>query len=599
MSADKNFPAIKYTSRDFASIKSDLVEYAKRYYSDTYRDFSDAGFGSMMLDTVAYVGDILSFYLDYNVNESFLDTAIEYNNILRLGREMGFRFKGNPTSFGLASFFIVVPASSLGDAPDATYIPTLRKGSKFSSADGVNFMLNEDINFTDPDNEIVVAQVDANSNVSSFAIKAQGEVISGDIIEEKHSIGSYQKFRKIELNGADISEILSVRDGDGNEYFEVDYLSQDVIYKSILNRDSNKAKTTAALRPFSVPRRFTTERLENTLFLQFGFGSEKDISTDALIDPSKVVLDVHGKDYVSSATFDPSNLLGSDKFGVAPANTTLTVVYRANTINSVNVAANGLINVDGPILEFDNVNTLSSATVSDVVNSLEVNNEQAILGDISLPSITELKERIYNVYAAQNRAVTALDYKSLCYSMPPQFGSVKRVNIIKDPGSLRRNLNIYVLSEDNSGKFIATNSTIKENLKEWLNQGRMINDTIDILDGRIINVGIEFDAVSTLEASRFDVLNNATVALAQFYKNKRQIGEPFYLSDIYNQINKLPGVVDTTRVKIVQKTGLNYASSINFNIDDNMSADGRYIDVPDNAVIELKYPDVDIKGNIR
>jgi hypothetical protein len=233
------------------------------------------------------------------------------------------------------------------------------------------------------------------------------------------------------------------------------------------------------------------------------------------------------------------------------------------------------------------------------VNSLEVNNEQAILGDISLPSITELKERIYNVYAAQNRAVTALDYKSLCYSMPPQFGSVKRVNIIKDPGSLRRNLNIYVLSEDNSGKFIATNSTIKENLKEWLNQGRMINDTIDILDGRIINVGIEFDAVSTLEASRFDVLNNATVALAQFYKNKRQIGEPFYLSDIYNQINKLPGVVDTTRVKIVQKTGLNYASNINFNIDDNMSADGRYIDIPDNAVVEIKYPDVDIKGNVR
>ena len=599
MASDKNFPAIKYTSRDFNSIKRDLTDYAKRYYSDTYKDFSEAGFGSMMLDTVAYIGDILSFYLDYNVNESFLDTAIEYDNILRLGREMGFRFKGSPTAYGLASFYVVVPVNSLGDEPDTNYIPILRKGSEFSSADGVKFTLNADINFADPDNEMVVAKVDANSNVTSFAIKAQGEVISGDVIQEKHNIGSYQKFRRIELNGADISEILSITDSDGNQYYEVDYLSQDVIYKSIVNRDSNKTKTTAALRPFSVPRRFTVEKLENSTFLQFGFGSEKDTTTDALADPSKVILNVIGKDYVSDASFDPSNLLGSDKFGISPANTTLTIVYRSNTVDSVNVSSNGLINVDGPIFDFNNLSSLSPTTTTDVVNSLEVNNEEPILGDISLPSISELKERIYNVYAAQNRAVTALDYKSLCYSMPTKYGSIKRVSVVKDPGSLKRNLNIYVLSEDTSGKFIEANTTIKENLKQWLNQGRMINDTIDILDAKIINVGIEFEAVSNLESSPFEVLNTAIVALSQFYDRKRDIGEPFYISDIYNQVNKLPGIVDTTKVKITQKTGLNYSSNISFNVDSNMSSDGRYIVVPDNAIIEVKYPTVDIKGSVR
>jgi len=599
VASDKNFPAIKYTSRDFNSIKRDLTDYAKRYYSDTYKDFSEAGFGSMMLDTVAYIGDILSFYLDYNVNESFLDTAIEYDNILRLGREMGFRFKGSPTAYGLASFYVVVPVNSLGDEPDTNYIPILRKGSEFSSADGVKFTLNADINFADPDNEMVVAKVDANSNVTSFAIKAQGEVISGDVIQEKHNIGSYQKFRRIELNGADISEILSITDSDGNQYYEVDYLSQDVIYKSIVNRDSNKTKTTAALRPFSVPRRFTVEKLENSTFLQFGFGSEKDTTTDALADPSKVILNVIGKDYVSDASFDPSNLLGSDKFGISPANTTLTIVYRSNTVDSVNVSSNGLINVDGPIFDFNNLSSLSPTTTTDVVNSLEVNNEEPILGDISLPSISELKERIYNVYAAQNRAVTALDYKSLCYSMPTKYGSIKRVSVVKDPGSLKRNLNIYVLSEDTSGKFIEANTTIKENLKQWLNQGRMINDTIDILDAKIINVGIEFEAVSNLESSPFEVLNTAIVALSQFYDRKRDIGEPFYISDIYNQVNKLPGIVDTTKVKITQKTGLNYSSNISFNVDSNMSSDGRYIVVPDNAIIEVKYPTVDIKGSVR
>jgi len=353
------------------------------------------------------------------------------------------------------------------------------------------------------------------------------------------------------------------------------------------------------LRPFSVPRRFTVEKVENSTFLQFGFGSDRDTTTDALVDPSKVVLEVHGKDYVTNSTFDPSNLMGSDKFGISPSNTILTVVYRANTIESVNVAANGLINVTGPVFDFEDRSSLSSELLSNVVNSLEVTNEEPILGDISLPSIAELKERIYNVYAAQNRAVTALDYKSLCYSMPPKFGSIKRVSVIKDPGSLKRNLNIYVLSEDVRSNFAQTNSTIKENLKQWLNQGRMINDTIDILDAKIINIGIEFDAVSTLEANRFAVLNDAIIQLVKFYARKYDIGEPLYFSDVYNQLNKLPGIVDTTRVKIVQKTGLNYSSNVHFDIEMNTSPDGRYIMVPDNAVVEIKYPDVDIKGNIR
>ena len=599
MPEHKNYPAIRYTSRDFNSIKQDLVNYTKRYYSDTFKDFSEAGFGSMMLDTVAYVGDILSFYLDYNVNETFLDTAIEYDNILKIGRQLGFRFKGSPTSFGQASFFIIIPANALGDAPDSFYIPTLRKGSTFSSADGITFTLNENINFANPNNEQVAAVITDGGEVTSYAIKATGRVISGDVLQETISVGNYEKFLRLQLNGSNISEIVSVVDSEGNEYFEVDFLSQDVVYKSIINRDSNKTETTSVLRPFIVPRRFTVEQIRDTVFLQFGFGSEQDTTSDPLIDPSKSVLKVHGKDYVSDISFDPTNLIGTDKFGISPSNTTLTITYRANSIDNVNVSAMGLVSVDGPILDFPDITVLTAAKITQVVDSLEVSNEEPILGDVSLPSNTELKERIYNVFSAQNRAVTALDYKSLCYSMPPHFGSVKRVNVAKDRGSLKRNLNIYVLSEDTGGYFILTNSTIKENLKQWLNQGRMINDTIDILDAKVVNIGINFDIVTTLEANRFDMLNAAVAAISTLMVEKFQIGEPFYFSSIYNKLNSIAGIADTTRVKVSQKTGGDYSSNFNFIIEDHISNDGRYIVVPDNVALELKYPSVDIKGNVR
>jgi hypothetical protein len=600
LSAKKNYPLIKYTSRDFNTIKEDLVDYAKRYYPNTFQDFSEAGFGSLMLDTVSYVGDILSFYLDYSVNETFIDTAIEYDNVLKLGRQMGFKFKGTPISQGQASFYIVVPANAAGNAPDSSYIPTLKKGSSFSSANGVTFTLNEDITFADPSNEIVVATANTTTGVpTGYAIKASGQVISGELLRETVTVGEYKKFRRIELDGDNVSEIVSITDAEGNDYYEVDYLSQDVIYKSVLNRDTNKNKTTAALRPFIVPRRFTSERIRDRMIVQFGYGSDRTERTDPLVDPSKVVLDVHGKDYFTDVSFDPSNLLETDKFGIVPSNTTLTIIYRSNTTGDVNVAANALINVDAPNIEFEDPTSLNLDSIQDVISSLEVNNEEPIVGDTSLPTVEELKQRIYNVYASQNRAVTALDYKSLCYSMPPRFGSIKRVNVIKDPGSFRRNLNAYVISEDEDGKLIQSNTTIKNNLKQWLNQGRMINDTVDILDAKIINIGIDIEIVTALGSNSYDVLNNVVLEVSAIYSKTFDIGEPLYISDIYSIANKVDGVVDTISVRIYQKDGTGYSSDINFSVDDNLSPDGRYITVPENAILEIKNPDIDIKGSIR
>ena len=140
----KKIVPVDYTARDFDSIKTELVEYARRYYSDTFRDFNEASFGALMLDTVSYVGDMLSFYMDYQANESFVDTSIEYDNVVNHARRLGYKYRGNPTSTGMGTFYVMVPANNLG-TPDTDYMPILKRGSIFSSTAGNQYMLNEDI----------------------------------------------------------------------------------------------------------------------------------------------------------------------------------------------------------------------------------------------------------------------------------------------------------------------------------------------------------------------------------------------------------------------------------------------------------------------
>ena len=600
MANKKPLPAIKYTSRDFNSIKEDLVDYARRYYPNTFKDFNEAGFGALMLDTVSYVGDILSFYLDYNVNESFVDTAVEYNNVLKLGKQMGFKLQGNPTSYGIATFYVVVPANASGLGPDQRYIPILKRNSSFTSQNGNGFLLNQDVSFTDPLLNVVVARVDQTTgSPTHYAIKSFGQVISGRRTQEIIEIGTFQRFLRLQLDTPDVSEVISIIDQEGNEFYGVEYLSQDVIFKAVTNRGANKATTSSLLKPFAVPRRFIIERDANTTFIQFGAGSDSSTLSDPYIDPSTVILNVHGRDYITQPSFDPTNMLGTDKLGVSPSNTKLSIVLRTNQIGNVNATSDTLTQVDNALLDFEDVVNLNSALVSDVRNSIEINNDEPIIGDITIPTTQDLKIRMYDTFASQNRAVTAQDYKSIAYSMPPNFGAIKRVSIMQDPDSFKRNLNMYIISEDINGNLITANSSIKNNLKNWINQSRMINDTVDILDAKIVNIGIDFVAKGEVETNRFLILDRATQALrARFGTQKMEIGEPFYITEIYKTLQQVPGLVDVLSVKVSQKTGASYSDTY-FDIEGQTSPDERYIEVPTNAILELKIPAQDIKGAIK
>jgi len=594
---------IKYTSRDFDSIKDSLVEYVKRYYPDTYRDFNEASFGSLMLDTVSYIGDVLSFYLDYQVNECFLDTAVEYDNVVRLGRQLGYKFRGNPSSYGLATFFILIPSTSDGTAADTEYMPILKKGSSISSFSAQTYMLDEDVHFNHPNNEVRVARVNAQGLPTHYAVRAFGTVTSGVIAEEYITVNNYKKFLRVSLGNANITEILSVTDDEGHEYYEVDYLSQDSIYKIVTNRNSDNTEAPAILKPFSVPRRFVREREENVTYLQFGASSDVEFDignkiNPSAVDPSNVVINRHGMPHISDPSLDPYQLVTSDEFGVAPSNTSLRVLMRVNTSDNVNASVGSLSTVSTPVIEFLNPASLTPSVKTEVENSIEVSNNTPIVGDVSLPNSQELKRRILDSFGTQQRAVTAKDYESMTYAMPSELGAIKRCRVLQDQDSMKRNLNMYVISEDGNQYLTKSNATLKQNLKTWLSKSKMVNDTVDILDAKILNLGIIFEAVGRTDMSKLEILQEAKAALRRHFVRYPEIGETFFITDVYKVLKDIDGIVDVTNVEVVIKSGGKY-SDTRFNVRDFISPDGRYISIPKNCIYEVKYLKQDIVGVIK
>ena len=598
--AKKKIVPIKYTSRDFESIKNDLVEYSKRYYPARVNDFSKASFASLMLDTVAYAGDILSYYLDYQANESFLDTSIEFDNIRKHANTLGYKFSGIKNSYGTVALFVLIPANSAGTAPDTTYYPIVKRGTEFMSSNGGAFILTEDVRFDDASNEVVAAKFDSATGATTFfAVRAYGQVVSGrfETVTIDLTDDAFVRFRKVRVGGNNITEVFSVIDTEGNNYFEVDFLSQEVVFIDTTNKNAATDGVRSIMKPFVATRRFVVEQDDTGTYLQFGFGSET-AETTGIVEPSKATIQMYGKRYITDRSFDPTMHLRTNKLGLSPDGTKLTVIYKVNDFTSANVPVNALNTVGRKIVEFDNPDSLVASTKRTVENSLEVTNDEPISEDTSGISNEELKVRAKNHYAAQNRAVSKQDYESLCYSMPPKFGSVKRANAINDPSGTNRRLALYLISADSNGKLTTTNSVTKQNLKKWISSYKMLNDVIDIYDAKVVNFGIDFEISVTRDSNPTDVTNRVINKIIADYDFDFYIGEPIYISEIANIITKVNGVSDLKKIKIYNKTdGLYSATSIDF--DDIKSRDATFYKAPKNAIFELKYPLKDIKGVAR
>jgi hypothetical protein len=477
----------------------------------------------------------------------------------------------------------------------------LKRGALLSSDGGNVYTLNENVNFSNTSNEITVARVDSSTGSPTwYAVKAFGQILSGQELETSLIVEDYQRFFKAEIDAENVSEILSVTDSQGNEYYEVDFLSQDTVISQVPNYGDEKETVPYVLKSKSVPRRFTTEYdAIGNVSIQFGYGSSENLTSDLISDPADVVLDVVGRTHTTDVTFDPTNLITSDKFGVVPENTTLIIKYRSNTQENANAKSGAVNSVVNPDLVFKERSSLNRNTMTEIIQSLETSNDSPITGDTSVLLPEEIRERAYSAYASQNRAVTKTDYISLCYRLPSKFGRIRRVNIIRDSDSNKRNLNLYVLSEDSEGDLSIANTTLKTNLKNWLNSYRMMNDTLDIMDGKIINYGVNFEVIVDATANKYEVLSDCVDKIKDSVINiKKNFGDPIYITDFYKALNSIPGVVDTTTVEIESKSGGVYSSSYH-NMDSNLSDDGRYIKIPANAVAELLFPDENIQGVIR
>lgn len=579
---------INFTNRDFASLKDAALQYAKQFYPETYKDFNEASFGALLIDLVCLIGDSLSFQLDFQANEVFMENAQQFENILKLARERGYKDTGKPSSNGLINSYIIVPANS-SFQPDSNYIPILQKNSSLAvKQTGAGYLLLNDIDFLNESVEKIVASVDNDGNPTSFALKMQGEVISGALYTQKTTIQNFETVYKIKINNPLMTEIVSVYDTNGNEYYQVDYLTQNIVYKYIKNTGSDATTTPYKLAKFYAPRRFVIEYTDGFYYIVFGSGS-----TDSVTDPRNLVLNSTSRTYISDSFIDPKNIIQSDKFGIAPVNTELSITYRANNSRKMGAATGQLAKVLNGIFKFPNTAT-NQSIINSVKSSLEIENIEPISNvDQSITS-DELKIRSFAAYGSQGRAVSKDDYIYTVYSLPPQAGAVKRANIVQDTNSFKKNLNLYIIGEDSNNKLITVSQTTKNNLKLWLQSKKMINDTIDILDAKILNLRIEFIADTDLQ-DKNSVLIKCIEALKIKLNEKLDIGQSFYIGEIYKTINLIPDIIDCKSVKIFTQNTIN---SSNFDINANISADGSYIYCPEDSIFEIRDLDIDIHGKI-
>jgi len=591
-------PLIKYTNRSFDSIKADLVDHARRYYPTIYDDFSDPSIGGMLLDSVAYVGDMLSFYLDFQVNESNLETAIEYNSVRKKASEMGYNFYGRPSAFGMIDLYVLVPSNTLGIGPDVTYIPILKRGALFGSDSGEIFTLLEDVDFNDPRTPFVAARRNNVTNKPShYALKRTAQIKSGTRYSVAVEVGEPTRFLNVEVGPSVINEIISVFDEEGREYYQVENLTQEVVYLNTTNPNAAIDNVPEIIKPHIASRRFVVEQTEEGTSLRFGYGTDNEIADDGIISPSDKLLKLSGKNYITDSGFDPAKFMNTNKFGIAPSNTTLTITYSSNSTPINNLAVGAINRYFNGSFTFPNSPTQTGATFSSVVASLEVSNPDVISQDNNYPTIEEIKYRAYAKYTAQNRTVTKTDYESYVYQMPPTFGTIKRASIVNDPSSTNKKMIIYVISEDSDGNFSQTNDTVKNNLRIWINKNKMISDKIEIRDAKIINFGFNFTFSVEVNYDYLTVLSRATNALREKLSEKFYIGEPFYITDVYKTVNRVEGVIDTILVEPIIFSGGEF-SAINVKIDDLKSPDGTYLKTPKNCVLEIKnFSDV-VRGTV-
>jgi len=608
MTKDRN---INYINKDFSDFRSQLINFSQTYFPNTYTDFSPTSPGVMFMEQAAYVGDVLSFYLDNQIQENFLQYTRQDNNLYELAYMFGYK----PKTTGLATteitFYQLLPAISSGSStiPDYDYALYIDSNTTISSPNGNSFIIEDSIDFSvsnslDP-TSVSIAQISA-GNPTYFLLQKTRKATSGTISSTTFSFGNHQEFPTVELNVSNLAEIIDIVDSEGNKWYEVDYLGQELVFDSIKNTNINDPNnyenldTPYILKTKQIQRRFTTRFLSPTqLQIQFGSGKPSDNDEEFIPNPNNVGLGLpFEKDKLTTA-YSPTNFIFTNTYGVAPSNVTLTVRYLTGGGVSSNVEANSLTNLDSSNTRFLK-NNLNPTTSNYIFNSLSSNNLEAASGGKDGDTIEEIRQNSISNFNSQLRSVTTDDYLVRALSMPGKYGIISKCFTQKPQvGESNSTLDMYVLSFDANKNLNTASSTLKNNLKTYLNQYKMIGDSLNIKDAFIVNIGCEFEIITLPNYNNNEVLIKCISTLQEYFDiNKWQINQPIILRDIYVKLDNIEGVQTVKDIKIINKTGTNLGySQYAYSIE---SATLNKVIYPslDPSIFEVKYLNDDIKGKI-
>jgi len=639
---------IKYLGKDFNQFKANLIDFAQNYYSKTYQDFNDASPGMMYIDMAAYVGDVLSYYIDYQFNEGLINYASERKNVIQLARYLGYIPKPSKPSTGILDVYQIVPSVRNSDgtfSPDTYYAFKISSQMQVSSQNGISFVTNGEVDFsvnTGASPRIdEIYSYNSNNEPEFYLLQKSVPIYSGQIVTQTFGLSSQNADLKLQLNGNNVIQILNVTDSDNNIWYQVDYLAQDLVEMPVENNQINfeeyslyNSTVPSILQYLRTNRRYiVTVDENNNTYLQFG--SSLDTVNEEVITPSSKTLGV-GFSNISLYNFvlDPTSFVKSSAYGISPTNTTLTVTYIVGGGLSSNANINGVTNITSlTVNELQNYLPSEISLVNTIKSSIKVTNSTPCVGGESQESIYKIKQNAIANFSTQNRIVTKEDYISAVYSMPAQYGSVAKVYVSSETnlytnnstyikGLLDQNnnfvidstqknfrrvnlegtnplgVNLYVLSYDDNQNLTTINDALSYNLRTYLSKFRIVSDRINIVDAYIINIGVNFQIIVYSNYNKKEVLTNCISSIQNFFNiDNWQIGQPINIGQLQLEIANNDGVQSVANLDIVNLTIDDGNYSI-FSYDINAATKNNIVYPSiDPAIFEVKNFSTDIKGS--
>lgn len=600
MADNKN---ISYLNKTFPEFKASLIEFAKNYFPNTYTDFSEASPGTMFIEMAAYVGDVLSFYTDTQIQENFVLTAKEKTNLLNMAYSLGYRPKSSYASVTVVDFYQRVPIVS--NSPDLDYCLVIPENTQLQSATtGINFLTLDKVDFSDTAS-VEISLYDSNN----YLFKKSTRVISAELKNTSYTFGAPVKFTSVELNEPNFLQILQVSGSDASNWYEVPYLAQSNVVNKTTNTGANANKVPYLVSLLETPNRFVTRiKTDDIVELQFGAGMYTQDADDVIIpNPDTIQLglvpSVDTSDLVNN--YNQAAVFYTKQYGVVPANVTLYVQYIVGGGVESNVPANDIVIISSTA----GISAVNPSDTSTSLATLVCTNPLPSTGGRSGDTVEEIRLNTLNSFSAQLRAVTKDDYMTRALSMPSDFGTIAKV-YVEQASALSVNsgndplidnnplaLSMYVLAYDSSKKIENATLELKTNLKNYLEPFRMVTDSIDIKNAFYINLGVNFDINVIPGLNNNQILSDCILALQNFFDiDKWQINQPIVISDIYSLLLQVKGVQSVVNVTFTNKSGNEY-SPYSYDVAGAIRNQILYPSL-DPAIFEIRYPDVDIQGRV-